>query len=328
MNVLRDYAPNAVSTYAYARHALVDALSRSGVVAGSTVALPSFICRDVLASVHALGAEATYYDVDESLRPVNLERLPSSRAILAVNYFGFPQDLAAFTSYCSRTKSSLIEDNAHGLFGRDASGSLLGTRGNFGILSMRKTFHVSTGAALIAPPGTDLQISAPCTQGADARLDRVRFTLSRWERRTSIPFMPVMRSTIRTARRIAGKPAVVLSTTSEERRLPSHHAIGCTSQDVLNNQDPSLESTRRRRLFDTMVPLLQNIAGVSLLHDHLGDGVVPYGIPFRADAAAIRAVEELARRYHVSAMQWPALPEAVAAIAPQHYRNVWLVNFI
>jgi hypothetical protein len=328
MNVLRDYAPNAVATYAYARHALVDALSRSGVMTGSTVALPSFICRDVLASVHALGAEATYYDVDESLRPVNLDSFPPSKAILAVNYFGFPQDLAAFTTYCSRTGAMMIEDNAHGLFSRDATGSLLGTRGDFGILSMRKTFHVSTGAALIAPPGTDLPLSSPCTQGADARLDRVRFVLSQWERKTSIPFMPVMRSTIRTARRIAGRPAVVLSTTSEERRLPSHHAIGCTSQDVLNNQDPSLESTRRRRLFDTMMPLVGNTTGVSLLHDRLDDGVVPYGIPFRADAGAVRAVEELARRYHVSAMQWPALPEAVAASAPQHYRNVWLVNFI
>ena len=328
MNVLRAYAPNAIAIYAFARHALVDALSRSGVMTGSTVALPSFICRDVLASIHALGANTTYYDVDESLRPVNLDSLPPSKAILAVNYFGFPQDLAAFTTYCLRTGAMLVEDNAHGLFSRDATGSLLGTRGDFGILSMRKTFHVSTGAALIAPPGTDLPLSSPCRQGADARLDRVRFTLSQWERRTSIPFMPVMRSTIRTARRIVGKPEVVLSTTSEERRLPSHHAIGCTSQDVLNNQDPSLESTRRRRLFETMMPLLGNITGVSLLHDRLGDGVVPYGIPFRADADAIRAVEELARRYHVSAMQWPALPEAVAANAPRHYRNVWLVNFI
>jgi hypothetical protein len=77
-----------------------------------------------------------------------------------------------------------------------------------------------------------------------------------------------------------------------------------------------------------MMPLVGNTTGVSLLHDRLDDGVVPYGIPFRADAGAVRAVEELARRYHVSAMQWPALPEAIAASAPQHYRNVWLVNFI
>lgn len=328
VNVLREYAPSSIAIYAYARHALVDALARSGVTTGSTVALPSFICRDVLASIHALAADAMYYDVDESLRPVHLDGLPPARAILAVNYFGFPQDLAPFRAYCSRTGAMLIEDNAHGLFSRDANGSLLGTRGDFGILSMRKTFHVSTGAALIAPQGTDLRLSSPCTSGADARLDRVRFTLSRWERRTSVPFMPVMRTTIRVARRLAGRPAVVLSAASEEHHLPSQHAIGCTSQDVLNGQDPSRESTRRTSLFDALVPQLKSITGVAVLHDRLGDGVVPYGIPFRADADAIRAVEKLARRYHVSTMQWPALPEAVAAHAPQRYRNVWLVNFI
>ena len=328
MDVLRDYVPHAIATYAYARHALVDALSLAGVKAGSTVALPAFICRDVLASVHALGAETTFYDVDESLRPINLGDLRDSKAILAVNYFGFPQDLDPFTDYCSRTGASLIEDNAHGLFSRDALGSLLGTRGDFGILSMRKTFHVSTGAALLAPTGSVLRPSPPCSQSADDRLDRLRFTFSRWERRTSIPFMPAMRSSVRSMRRLAGKPAVVLSSAAEERNLPLDHAIGCTSQDVLNRQDPSRESTRRRDLFNTMAPLMSDVPGVRLLHDRLAEGVVPYGIAFRADDEGLHEVERIARRYHVATMQWPALPEAVSAHAPVHYRKVWLVNFI
>lgn len=328
MDVLREYAPHAIATYAYARHALVDALSLAGVTAGSTVALPAFICRDVLASVRALGADTAFYDVDESLRPVNLDDLKDSKAILAVNYFGFPQDLAPFADYCSRTGAALIEDNAHGLFSRDAFGSLLGTRGDFGVLSMRKTFHVSTGAALLAPAGTVLRPSPPCSQSADARLDRLRFTFSRWERRTSIPFMPAMRSSVRAMRRLAGKPAVVVSTASEERSLPLDHSIGCTSQDVLNMQDPSLESNRRRELFDTIVPLLIGLPGLRLLHDRLAPGVVPYGIAFRADEEKLHKVERIARQYHVATMQWPALPEAVSPRAPVHYRNVWLVNFI
>jgi hypothetical protein len=222
----------------------------------------------------------------------------------------------------------LIEDNAHGLFSRDAAGALLGTRGDFGILSMRKTFHVSTGAALIAPQGTSLPSASPCSKNADATLDRVRFRLSQWERKTGIPLMPVMRSTIRTSRRIAGRPVVMLSSSSEERQLPAHHAIGCSSERTLNQQSPSRESNRRRVLFDEMVSLIGRINGVSLLHDELGEGVVPYGIPFRAEDKALRAVDHVARRYHVSTMSWPALPEAIEANAPAYYRNVRLVNFI
>lgn len=328
MNVLSEYRPHAIATYAYARHALVDALARAGVAVGATVALPAFICRDVLASVHALGAHVTYYDVDEALRPVDLEGLVPANAILAVNYFGFPQHLTPFTAYCSRTGAVLIEDNAHGLFSRDSSGALLGTRGDFGILSLRKTFHVSTGAALIAPPGTPLPPDSPCSSDADSRLDDLRFALSHWERRTSLPLMPAMRSAIRTARRVSGKPPVTRSTASEELTLPVHHAIGCSSAQTLNKQNPARESSRRRALFAALTPLLREIPGVALLHHDMDEGIVPYGVPFRADTASLRAVERIARQYHVATMSWPALPEAVATTAPSHYRNVWLVNFI
>jgi hypothetical protein len=328
MNLLRDYAPCSVVPYAYARHALVVALTHAGITDKSSVALPSFICRDILASVHAIGANVVYYDVDERLKPIDLELVASASAILAVNYFGFPQDLAPFRNYCAAHNATLIEDNAHGLFSRDTTGSLLGTRGDFGILSMRKSFHVSTGAALIAPPGANVDPSTTCSHDADAFFDRVRFTLSRWERRTSLPLMPLMRTAIRTGRRVVGKPGVSLSSALEERILPSQRSIGCTSARVLEEQDAGQESMRRRKLFSLLAPEIGRIAGVSLLHGHLDDGVVPYGVPFRASEHARREVEKVARRYHVSTMPWPALPEATKGNAPAHYHDVWLVNFI
>ncbi len=70
------------------------------------------------------------------------------KAVLAVNYFGFAQDLAPFREYCSRTGATLIEDNAHGFLSKDTSGVLLGTRADLGITSIRKTFRLVNGAAL------------------------------------------------------------------------------------------------------------------------------------------------------------------------------------
>lgn len=328
MDVLREYSPHVVARYAYARHALVDALKQAGVSAGSTVLLPAFICRDVLASVHALNAHVTFYDVDERLRPRQLDLYPAAAAIVAVNYFGFPQDLAPFREYCARYRARLIEDNAHGLFSRDNSGALLGTRGDFGILSMRKTFHVSTGAALLAAANTGATIPHYCLDHVDSPIDQLRFRLSRLERKTSLPLMPLMRSIIRLGRRLAGKPAVLMSSAREEHELPTQHAIGCTSNRVLDKQDPAREAERRRSLFIRLCPEVGRVPGVTLLFDHLDSDVVPYGIPFRADAHAASQVAKIVRRYHVTTMTWPALPELVEAQAPNHYRNVWLVNFI
>ena len=328
MDLLRDYTTHSITRYAFARHALVEALGRSSVVADSRVLVPEFICRDVLASIHARGASVSFYEVNESLDPVNLESAPRAQAVLAVNYFGFPQDLSPYREYCANHDARLIEDNAHGLFSRDHTGALLGTRGDYGILSMRKTFHVSTGAALIAPAGDSPAHATPCDRHADSSLDWFRFVLSRGERKTGLPLMPAMRSVIRGCRRLAGKPALSLSSAREEHELPTQQIIGCASNRLLNRQSPDREASRRRQLFNQIAPEISAIDGVAVLHHQLADGVVPYGVPFRAAPRAAERVEKIARRYHVSTMTWPALPESVLEKAPDHYRNIWLVNFI
>ena len=49
-DLLDVYRPSSISYFAFARHALVEALRQSGIGNGDRVALPGFICRDVLAS--------------------------------------------------------------------------------------------------------------------------------------------------------------------------------------------------------------------------------------------------------------------------------------
>ena len=324
-DILADYRSAEVSYFAFARHAIVEALRRSGVGSGDRVAIPGFICRDVLASIAVLGAEPLFYDVSESLRPTSLDHLPPAKAIIAVDYFGFPQDLAPFRAYCSRTNAHLIEDNAHGLFSRDERGELLGLRGDFGILSLRKTFHVSTGAALLARNSAG--ISMPCIERGEGA-HAVRFVVSRFERRTGIPAFAAMRATIRTARRLLGKPSIESGSSDDESQLPAAMAIGCRSLARLNNQDSVAECARRRALFDRVLEDLRHMSGVRPLYDRLDDHTVPYGVPFRLDDGGRPTFRAIERRHHVVVMQWPALPTALAATAPDHYRNVWLVNFL
>ncbi|MDE2290511.1 MAG: DegT/DnrJ/EryC1/StrS aminotransferase family protein, partial [Elusimicrobia bacterium] len=144
------FAPAKLRFYAHGRNALAEGLRLAGA-AGGRVLLPAFICRDLLAAVAAAGATAVFYGVAPGLEPEEApERWPEARAVVAVDYFGFPQDLAPFEAYARRTGATLLEDAAHALLSRGADGRLLGTRAPLGILSLRKTLPLPNGGALLA----------------------------------------------------------------------------------------------------------------------------------------------------------------------------------
>lgn len=64
-----------------------------------------------------------------------------------VHYFGQPQDIKKFQTLCNKHKILLIEDNAHG-FGGNYNGNELGTYGDIGISSPRKTINIASGGVL------------------------------------------------------------------------------------------------------------------------------------------------------------------------------------
>ena len=135
--------------FSFARHSLVEAFRLLSLKSGDKVLLPEYICRDLLASLCALDLEPIWYPVTRSLSP-SLESAdwPTAKVVLAVNYFGFAQDLNPFNAYAKRTGAFVIEDNAHGFLSRDLQGRLLGTRADLGLFSYRKTFLLGRGAGL------------------------------------------------------------------------------------------------------------------------------------------------------------------------------------
>ena len=137
--------------FSLGRFAMKQALVACGVGENDSVMLPSFICRDVLAAINELGAKATFYDVNKKLEPIGLDSAPKSKAIIAVNYFGFPQSLEPFEKYCINSGAKIIEDNAHGVLSRDTDNQLLGQRTEYGITSFRKSVRTSDGAMLTTP---------------------------------------------------------------------------------------------------------------------------------------------------------------------------------
>lgn len=137
--------------FSHGRTALKCGLRWLKLGAGDELLVPAYIC-DVVTNVLAeMGIVPKFYPVLPELQPDwdALHDLVGDRTagVLAVHYFGQPQNLARFQSFCSTHGLLLIEDNAHGYGGR-LQGRLLGTFGDMGISSPRKTMGWRNGGIL------------------------------------------------------------------------------------------------------------------------------------------------------------------------------------
>lgn len=318
------YAPSAARFYGFGRHALADALRLAGAP-GGRVLLPSFICRDLLASAAAVGAEPAFYAVGPDLAPAeDPGRWPAAAAVLAVDYFGFPQDLAPFQAYARRTGATLIEDAAHALFSRDAAGRLLGTRAPLGILSPRKSLPLPNGGALLVgeprlaarvPPQVPF---APAAGRRAALKSAARPLLALAGARAAHAGLSALRA-------LRGATDAHTLDPGSERVLPVP-AVPCAELGrPLACADPAVEASRRRALWSFCGGIARR-AGLAPVFAFLPEGVVPYGYAFRTNAPVEAAAPFSAEGLRV--LPWPDLPDAVRSAAPDHHRNVALVHFL
>ena len=317
----------AVRYFSLARHALAALLQAAGVGTGGRVLLPEYICRDLLASLRAVGAVPVYYPVDRQLAPASApEHWPLADAVLMVDYFGFAQVMHPFEQYCERSGAVLIEDNAHGYLSRDQTGQWLGCRGDAGLFSLRKTLLLPNGAAF-----------------------RLNKDMARWRPAAQLEEVAALAPLgIALRKRLHGLPggrniaARVAGMQRSMRRLRTGYALPQPAADAehvipgvphphqglraaLAACDIEQEIARRRKLYVALEPRLQK-CDAQPLHARLPDGAAPYGMPvYCHDAAALARV---AGQFGLDSFRWPDLPDALAAAAPAHYRNLHVVNFL
>ena len=319
------YKPAALRLYGHGRQALAEALLLAGA-GGGRVLLPSFICRDLLASVAAAGAKPAFYGVKPDMTPdEDPARWPDAHAVLAVDYFGFPQDLAPFELYARRCGAVVIEDAAHALFSRDAAGRLLGTRAPLGILSLRKSLPLPNGGALLVndealaarlPPQAPF---APLAGRRPALKAALRPFLSLAGGRAAHAGLSALRALRGDASGHVGPDP------DSETNLPQPAGPCPQLSRPLVCADPAVEASRRRALW-SLCDAVARRAGLQPVFASLPEGVVPYGYPFRApDLADARA---LFARAGLTTLPWPDLPSSLVPSAPGHHRDVGLVHFL
>lgn len=323
------------SYYSFARFAFLDALRLCGVTGGDSVLMPSYICRDVLAPVRALGAKVEFYDVDRQLRPL-LEHagqpidMSSVRAIMAVNYFGFPQQLGDLVRLGQMVGAPIIEDNAHGYLSRDAHDVLLGRRTGIGFTSFRKTIRVVNGAYLDADARifpSALQLTAlPESRSAVPLGFRIRRRVSILEHSLGVSLMNPARRIARTGRTMIGKPAIPI-TAESETRMPTDASVHRSAIDALGLVDVDREWSRRRETYSSVAARLSD-AGFDLVFEELGKNTVPWGIPFFSAPSQIHLARRALRGLGLEIFRWPDLPLAVRDECPPYYSQIFLVGMM
>ena len=319
-----------VRYYSLARHALIEALRLAGVRSKSRVLLPEYLCRDLLAPLHLLEAVPCWYPVADDMTPaVAPADWPVAEVVLAVNYFGFPQDLRPFHAYAERSGAVVIEDNAHGYLSRDRAGQWLGCRTGLGVFSLRKTMRIPDGAALwidAANAVLQLPVQMPF-DGAGvnpAQLTKAHLRslplVGEWAYRLSTGLA-------RTLRKWRTGSDIPAADPASEQTLPAAANPWVGLSPAIAACAVPAESVRRRAAYVRCEAVGAQVGAQPVFAD-LPPHCVPYAYAFRGDAAALACMQDHAAQQGFDLVSWPDLPAEIIGKAPAHYRNVFLVNFL
>lgn len=322
------YAPSKLYFFAFARHALVDALRLLRIQKNDFVAFPEFICRDLLSAAHFHGAQICFYPVASDLTP-RLDNIMAFRpkAILAVNYFGFPQDLQVFHDVATTVGATVIEDNAHGLFSRDSHGQLLGTRSLLGLLSPRKSLPIPNGGTLVLARDFRPALEPKMLPNLRTRNRILELKLGLAPITRSIGPQPARLATqmLRYARFLRYSTLIRTGTEDDEYELPEpinpdhveEHASAFDFQKMMD---------QRRELYEFLSAEFSALSEVPT--PRLAPGTVPYGFPVVLNANAKKEFDQRLRRFNLESFPWPSLPSAIRPPREHWYNKLHLVRFL
>lgn len=138
--------------FSHGRSALLHGIKQYNFSHHDAVLIPDYLCEIVEVTLRSFNLKIIKYEIKDDFT-ISLQSLKSKlklnnvKALILVNYFGFPQKINSIKKICKKNKILIIEDNSHGHGGK-VDNKLLGTRGDFGFSSPRKVFKIYSGGVL------------------------------------------------------------------------------------------------------------------------------------------------------------------------------------
>ena len=275
----------------WARNGLYFGLKALGLSRGVHVLLPSYICRAAVEPFLEFGAEVEFYSVRRNCRPdfheLESRIRPGTGAVMAIHYFGFPQEIHRFREICDAHNTALIEDCAHVLQG-ECGGRPLGSFGDISVFSWRKFLPLYDGAEL----RLNRRASLPDIPWEKERLlftlKIVKCLVDRSLEQSPGAFshgvsllLEAVRTGWRRARRIdPDRPLLNLDSNqiSFESALLNHR-ISRVSRWLLEHSNFAAIAQARRKNYMLLQEELRGIAGIVPLFQELPDTVCPWVFP-------------------------------------------------
>lgn len=321
---------NQFHYFNFGRHALVHGIKLLELPAGSKILIPSFICRELLSVFHYLKFNVLYYEVTQSLSPaLDPDGWPNADVVLAVNYFGFAQDLTPFFEYCKVNNAFLIEDNSHGFGSRDEYGIPLGTRGNIGLFSIRKTFPIFNGAAVFI--NSNIGYFPPINKFSKKRLNFkfiIKNLITFIDKKLNIPLNRILLLISLKLRIINTGEVSIHSDPALEFTLPKFDNMHISSLRYLSKISLTTEFNRRQVLYKIIVSSLSHLDCKVIFKD-LDRYTMPYGVPFIiGDDVSDSEIAFKFAKMGLRCYRWPELPAQLGRNMPHFYTKIWWVNFL
>ena len=286
--------------FGFARDALHEGLRAIGFGSQDcSVLVPSYICNAILPPLRELGLRIVFYDTLLNLEP-NIDDLErkideTTKAILFVNYFGFPSKMKELKEIADKRNLLIVEDNAHSFLSENNC-ELLGSRGDIGISSFRKTFPVPNGAVLYVKEHLMNKIdhASICSKTSNTKIIETyrRFL-----------FLLISNYDITNRSLDIGKRMSNLMSSNQNSEFNGF--ISPLSLKIINNSDFDKIANRRRKNFLLYIRKLE-VGGLEPIFEKLDSGVVPWVFP--ALAKNPNKVRDTLARLKIPTSTWPDLP--------------------
>lgn len=250
--------------------ALLNGLRSGHINTGDVILLPAYICESVVIFFEDAGFVVRFFDITLDMQP-NFEDLEiksnNAKALIIVHYYGFPQVIEKVVDFCRSRNLFLIEDCSHALYSR-YNGKLLGTFGDVGIYSLKKTLAVPNGGILISKKlfsnFSETDKSFPLISFLILIEKWLEFKFS-WS-----PRIPLLQNE-KIRRKIINK--------NNQVKMPGNILISEYSLNIFSNTDSNDIINKRRENYMHYLRKIKENKNIKIIFPYLEDGVCPLGFP-------------------------------------------------
>jgi len=280
------------------RVAIALALQQMKIGKNDKVLLPAYHCIAMVEPLIQAKATPVFYkinsDTSVDLDDIQARLDGSTKLLIVVHYFGFPQNLSKLRIFCDEHNMLLLEDCAHSFFG-EYDGRPLGSFGDYAIASTIKFFPASEGGCLVSSRHS---ISSLHLESAGVAFE-IKATLNTLERGFEYGRMGFLQKLIYLPMLLKNFIWGLVKKRVSSEKIdfgPGASDDGFVIEKRWRNKESSFFSkyltkrvsqtriaTCRRKNYLTLLEALTGLPGCHPLFAKLPDGVIPYVFPLIVD---------------------------------------------